>query len=319
VSVRAWATLAILAVAGCSHPSPHIGHVVVAVTIDWEGAAFEPEGLDAIVELRKTLGDAPVTSFVSAAYFTKAQPDPKIVDYLTEAVHKGDELAIHLHAWRSLARASGVEAKLNPSFITGTDKVLEFEDGDAGFDTDLDVYSVIELRSMIRTSRRLLEQTHLPVSKSFRAGGYLGTPKVLQAIREEGFTVDSSATDYRQPDAEKDAFLAKRIQEVWPHVDTTTQPYLVAQLIEMPIAATADYVTVPQMIAMIEAAHARLQQDPTRDVFVVIGFNQETGQDFAKRVGDAVVAVRARPDLAPSLTFATVEHAAELAREQLAR
>ena len=73
-----------------------------------------------------------------------------------------------------------------------------------------------ELRALLRTSRKLLEGTGVPVGKAFRAGGYLGTPKVLQAIREEGFDMDSSATDYRQLDERKDEVLPRRIKQIWP-------------------------------------------------------------------------------------------------------
>lgn len=304
---------------GCSSPRARAsGRIVVAVTVDWEGAAFSPEGLDALDELRRRIGQAPITHFVSAAYFTKDHPDARAAAYLAESVRAGDELAIHLHVWRSLARASGIEPKLSPSFVTGTDKLYEFDDGDLGFDTDLDVYGVPELRALVRTSAHLLEQAHVPLSKSFRAGGYLGTPKVLEAIRQEGFTVDSSATDYRRIDAKKDSFLSRRVQEVWPKVDESTQPFFLdprgRQLVEMPIAATADYVTAADILRLLEAAGARLEHNPGHDVFVVLGCNQETAQDFAGRLGEAIEQARGRRALADHLFLTTVEKAAAMAR-----
>jgi hypothetical protein len=322
---RIWAFVAVMVVGGCSRSSPSrapaVGQVVVALTIDWEGAYISPDALDALDEFRRGLGPAPLTHFVSAGYFTKDRPDPTAVASLTQAIHKGDELALHLHAWRSLAKASGIEPKLSPSFLTGTDKLLEFEDGDVGFDTDLDAYGVPDLRVLLRTSRRLLEQAHFLVSKTFRAGGYLGTPKVLQAIQEEGFLVDSSATDYRQLDELKDAVLPQRIKAIWPSVDTMSQPWFVAApggpLLEMPIAAFADYATADEIVAVFEAAHARLQHDPARDVFVVVGFHQETAPEFAGRLGEAMTKVRGRRELADGLVFATIEDAAQRARNAL--
>jgi len=319
VDRRASAAVVLLALAACGAKSDAKGRLVVAVTVDWEGAELSPDGLDAIDELRRQLGTAPITHFVSAAYFTKDHPDPRAATTLAESIHPGDELAVHLHAWRSLARASGIEPKLSPSFVTGTDKLFDFEDGDVGFDTDLDVYSVTELRALIRTSARLLTQTHVAVSKTFRAGGYLGTPKVLQAVREEGFLVDSSATDYRQIDEGKDTVMLKRVQEVWPKTETTTQPYLIAAgaehtLLEMPIAATTDYVTAADVVITFEAAEARLQKAPSKDVFLVIGCNQETAHDFAPRLGEAIAKLRTTHPLADHLWFTTVEKAAALAR-----
>lgn len=282
---------------------------------------MSPEGLDALDALRKGLGPAPMTHFVSAAYFSKEKVDPTAVRSIREMVREGDELAIHLHAWRSLAKASGLTPKLSPSFLTGTDKLLEFEDGDVGFDTDLDVYGVPELRALLRTSRKLLEEAKLPISKSFRAGGYLGTPKVLQALREEGFDVDSSATDYRQLDERKDEVLPKRIRAIWPSVETGSQPFLIegpgAALLELPIAAFADYASAAEIAGVIEAAHARLQKDSTRDVFVVIGFHQETAEEFGGRIGEAMAKVRAKKELAGALELVTVTAAAERARRVL--
>lgn len=308
---------------GCSSrsapPRPTSGgQVVVAITIDWEGAYISIDGLDAMDELRQAFGPAPITHFVSAAYFTKEQPDPTAAASIREAVRDGDELAVHLHAWRSLAKASGLTPKLAPSFLTGTDELLEFEDGDVGFDTDLDAYGVPELRALLRTSRRLLEGTRVPVSKSFRAGGYLGTPKVLQAIREEGFTVDSSASDHRQLDERKDEALPKRIAALWPGVTTATQPWFVdargGPVLELPVAAAADYASAAEITAVLEEAHALLKQAPGRDVFVVLGFHQETADEFGGRVREGIEKARARPELAADLVFTTVEAAAARAR-----
>jgi hypothetical protein len=295
--------------------------VVVSLTIDWEGAFLSPDGLDAIDELRRGLGAVPLTHFVSAAYFTKDKPDPAAAETLARSIVPGDELALHLHAWRSLAKAAGIEPKLSPSFLTGTDKLLDFPDGDVGFDVDLDAYGVPDLRALLRTSRRLLEQTHVSISKTFRAGGYLGTPKVLQALREEGFTVDSSATDHRQLDELKEEVLPKRIQEIWPRVETGSQPWFVegtgGALLEMPVAAFTDYAGAAEIAGIIEAAWARLQKEPTRDVFVVLGFHQETADDFGKRLGEAIAKVRARRELADSLEFVNLTSAAERARRAL--
>lgn len=294
---------------------------MVAVTVDWEGVEFSPEGLDALDDLRRHLGAAPVTHFVSAAYFTKDRPDPRAVSFLTEAVRSGDELAVHLHLWKSLAKASGVEPKLSPSYVTGTDKLYDFGDGDRGFDTDLDVYSVADLRALVRTSRTLLERTRLAVSRSFRAGGYLGTPKVLQAIRQEGYTVDSSATDPRQVEPRKDSILPRRVREVWPKVTASSQPFFAEereqQVLEMPIAATADDETAAAITRLFEAAGDQLQKAPDRDVFLVVSCNQETAQDFAGRLGEAIDRARDMDRLSDRLLFTTVEKAAALARSEL--
>lgn len=321
--MRVWAYLIILSLAGCSSSSPPAqGRVVVAWTMDWEGADVSPDALDALDQLRQELGPAPMTHFVSVAYFTKDAPEPTAAASLTRAIRPGDELAVHLHAWRSLAKASAITPRLSPSFLTGTDKLLTFEDGDTGFDVDLDAYSVPELRVLLRTSRRLLEQMHLHVSQSFRAGGYLGTPKVLQAVREEGFAIDSSATDARRLGADSQ-LLARRVQAIWPTVDATTQPWLVSvpggELLEMPIAVLADTARADDIVNALDAARAHLQQNPGRDVFLVIGLELETAPDVAGRLREALDRIHGSHALPGSVVFTTLEDAAGRARSVIAR
>ena len=306
--MRHWA-IALALLAACTR-APETGRVVVVLTVDWEGAELNPDGLDAIDWLRKRV-PGPVTHFVSSAYFTKTEPEP-VVATLAEMVKDGDELAIHLHLWQSLARASGVEPRLSPSFLTGTADVEDY-DGDAGYETDLDVYDVAELRKLLVTSRQLLAQAKLPVSTSFRAGGFLATPKVLAAIKSEGFTVDSSALASDEIDLDDDAFQT-RVASVGPKRDRGAQPFALDELVELPIAAFADYTSADEVAAQIEAAYARLKTDPTRDVFVVLAFNLETAAALAGRIGQGVEKARAAHE---DLVFATVKHAAELARHGL--
>lgn len=110
MSVRIWMPVVALAIGACSSrsaPAPATGRVIVALTIDWEGAYLSPEGLDALEQLRTRFAGAPLTHYISAAYFTKQEQDPKAVSWIQEAVQQGDELAVHLHAWRTLARRVG--------------------------------------------------------------------------------------------------------------------------------------------------------------------------------------------------------------------
>ncbi len=326
---RTWAYLSIIvviAIAGChssrSPDPPAKGRIVVTLTIDWEGAYLSPEGLDALDGIRKDFGDAPFTHFVSAAYFAKENPDPTFATFLAGAVRKNDELCVHLHAWRSLAKAAGVDEKQGPSFLSGN-KLLEFEDGDVGLDLDPDAYTVLELRALLRTSRRLLSQANLRISKSFRAGGYLATPKVLEAIHDEGFIVDASAVDYRMLDERKHELLPSRLKEIWPKIVTTSQPFFIEgpapQLLELPLAGVADYSTVEEMIEIFDAARARLQKEPGKDVFVSLAMHQENATEFAVRIAEVMAKVRARKDLSGDMVFTTIEKAGEMARSALAK
>ena len=289
---------------------PSAGRILIAITVDWEGAYFSPEGLDALDGLRDKLGAAPLTHFVSAAYFTKVAPAETGVTDLTASIRPGDELGLHLHGWASLATEAGVRPRLSPSFLTGTDRLIQFPDGDVGFDVDLDVYEVNELRAMIRTSKQRLEAIGLRVSTSFRAGGYLGTPKLLHAIRAEGFEIDSSATHADQFKSPKDKVFRERVGEVWPALAPEAAPYVITTpagaVLEIPIAAIVDYVDAKAIYLAISRAHETLARAPAADVAVVIALHQENADEFAGRLVEALDKGRAGPGLSSLLEFTTI-------------
>ncbi len=282
--------------------------------------------------LRRRLPDVPFTHFVSAGYFTTksvaSKPVPSNELPASESLHPGtelkaqvkptDELAIHVHAWGSLVRAAEVPVRLAPSFLSGTAKLLEFDSGDAGFDSDLDNYSVPELRAIIATSRRLLTAAGLVPSTSFRAGGYLGTPKVLEAARAEGLDVDSSAIDHKQLEGTESAVHQARLKAVWPSVDSSTQPYVnktpAGDILELPIAAFMEDASVAEVLDLVQRAGARLAKAPDADVFIVVGFHQETAQEFGPMLLDAIEKMRADPTLKTKLRFLTVQSAAKALR-----
>ena len=320
--VQNWGSLAALLLAACSgaaKPEAPAGRVVVALTIDWEGAYISPEGLDAIEALRATVPEAPLTHFVSAAYYTKETPDP-LLSEIVDSVRAGDEVAVHLHGWKSLAQASHIEPRLSPSFLTGTDELGELDEGDIGFDLDLSAYDTPGLRALVRTSHELLAKAHRPISRSFRAGGYLGSPRMLQAVHDEGLAVDSSAIDYRQV-AEGQPVLSDRLHGIWPRVDTTTQPFVIeidgGTILEMPIAAVADYATADQMSQILDAAYDRLKKNPSLDAYVVLAFHQETAAEFAVRIQTALSKVRSRPEVFGAVLFTTIQEAAFRAQASL--
>lgn len=285
------------------------GRIVIAITVDWEGAYGSPDGQAALVDLQENLGGAPMTHFVSAAYFVRGAPDPAIAQFLQSQARGGAELAMHLHAWSSLVRAAGIEPRRGPSFMTGTDKLFALESGEDGFDVDLDAYSTSELLRLLRVSRDKLQQQGLAISHSFRAGGYLASSSVRHALRADGYQVDSSAVDYRAVAATN--HLASRLREVWPAIDVLV-PQRLDGLVELPIAAVADYTTPQRMGELIDAAAQRLQRDPGRDVYLTIALHQETAADHAGVVADALSAARKRLG-ADTFLFTTSEKLAFLA------
>lgn len=285
------------------------GRIVTAITVDWEGAYGTRDGQAALVELQAKLGGAPLTHFVSAAYFVRAAPDPDVAQFLAAQASSGSELAMHLHVWSSVVQAAGIDPRRGPSFMTGTDKLFALESGEEGFDVDLDTYSSSEIVRMLRVSRAKLEEQGLSISHSFRAGGYLASPAVRHALRADGYEVDSSAVDPRRVAGSN--HLASRLREVWHGVDVSV-PQRLDGLIEIPIAAIADSTTPERMDEIIDAAATQLQSDPSRNVYVTIALHQETATDHVSVVANALSRARKRFGAAAFL-FTTTEKLAYLA------
>lgn len=296
------------------------GRVRVAVSVDWEGRDLGRGNLEAMAALRRALPGVPLTHFLNAAYLTKPGADAAWVgSQLRGAVLPGDETGLHVHGWRSLFEDAGVTFRDRPTFWNdGTP--LHPAGGDEGHEVEIGAYPVDDLRRVLRRSRELLASIGFPISGSFRAGGWMATPNVLEAIRAEGFDVDSSATDGTWHDELNGLRLQRRIPEVWPEVTARSQPYRIdtpaGPVLEMPdTCALADYVTPDEMVRHIREAVERLQQDPSRDVFVHIGLHQETAHRYGQRVVLAVQALLRDRDL--PLVFETLEASARAARASM--
>ena len=291
-----------------------IPHVVVS--IDWEGAFFRSEALDAMEKFREDHPGVPLTHLITAAYYTKPDADP--VDATREirlAVKKGDEVGLHVHAWKSLVEAAGVKPRLTPSFLSRENKLLEFED-DTGFDIDLSAYTVAELRAIFKKSRELFEAEKINVGTTFRAAGCLGTPNVLEAVRAEGYTIDSSATDPVWFDEPEVLFMQERLRKLWPRVTKMTQPYWIdtpaGKILEVPDnGALADYTQPAEIVAHIEQAAASAKTTG-KPVIVVLGFHAETADEFAPRLVQALATLREKK---VPMAFETLSAAAELAKK----
>ena len=76
----------------------------------------------------------------------------------------------------------------------------------------------------------------------------------------------------------------------------------------------ADYLTTDEMRDHLLAAIARFRRDK-RDVFVHIGFHQETAVRHASRVMEAIR--KAREKASDTFTFETLRAAAKRARSQV--
>jgi hypothetical protein len=288
--------------------------VILTVSVDWEGGSLRDANLAALQALRRELPGVPLTHFLNAAYYTRAGANSEEVTAgIKRGLEPGDELGLHIHPYRSLVEAAGVPFRDAPTFFG---RPLRGSTGDVGHEVELAAYSVDELKRIVRLSRTRLLEAGFAITRSFRAGGWIADGKVLEAIRAEGFEVDSSATDSTWHQEElADRPILGRIREIWPAVRHDTQPFLVhtaaGPILEMPdTGALADYVSAEEMSGHVRQALARVRAGGTHPLFVHVGLHQESAARFGTRVSAALAPLRLDKDI----EFSTLEKAAALAR-----
>ena len=107
-----------------------------------------------------------------------------------------------------------------------------------------------------------------------------------------------------------------------PAIDANAQPYYIetefGPVLELPIAAISDYTPTGDLVDILDHARDRLARAPDKDVFVILGFHQETAHEFASRVSDALRQLRTRNLADANVMFTTIDRAAALARHELA-
>jgi hypothetical protein len=291
--------------------------VHIAVSVDWEGREISDENMDAFSSFRMVHPDVPLTHFLNAAYFCKDGADAQVVAQRIGALlHEKDELGLHIHPWKSLVESAGVTFRSTPT-IWGVERPERKGWPDPGHDVSVESYTTDEFQKLVAYSTSILEDNGFDLSNSFRAGAWLAGPRVREAIRREGFVVDSSATDTKWHTKISQYALPQMIREIWPDVTSITQPFWIStpagDLLEMPdTGALADYVSAEQMAGHISDAVARLDGE---DRYVHIGFHQETAAKYIPRVIEALEMVKKQHSR--SVIFETLESSAYAAKKDL--
>ncbi|HBF23696.1 MAG TPA: hypothetical protein DDW23_07775, partial [Planctomycetes bacterium] len=192
------ALLAVIAIINSIYDSmtpdpPPLVHI--AVSVDWEGRDIAEENLQAFADFRAAHPEVPLTHFLNAAYFTKPDADGgEVTEKIQRALDPIDELGLHIHPWKSLVEASGITFRAEPT-IWGKGRRSQPSGDDIGHDISVEAYETDEFQAIVKKSKDILAKHGFKLGKSFRAGAWLAGPRVREAIRREGFTVDSSATD----------------------------------------------------------------------------------------------------------------------------
>lgn len=292
VKIYAFLTFFNLIAMGFQHnlafASPHLNLVM---SVDWEGEDLNDQNLNAMNSFREQFPQIKLIHFLNAAYYTKPDSiENKVTQKISSVLRPGDELGLHIHAWKSLFEASGVKFKTYPTYWGSPLAHCEY---DCGHEVPLTVYSTNELRKVIRKSQDVLSAHGFGKAKSFRAGGWLASPSVMEALAAEGIEMDSSSVPPVHLQEElRSMSLFRWVQELWSQIKSTSQPFRVqtqkGSLWEVPDnGALADYMNGREMFEVYKQ-NLKLAQDQNLDVYIQIGFHQETAQVYLPRVVDAL-------------------------------
>lgn len=275
------------------------GKVKIVVSVDWEGDDLQPKNLQAMKDFRRDFPEIPLQQFLNAAYYTKNQAQ---VNEVTEAIKSvllpKDEHGLHIHAWKRLVESSGVTFRFSPSFVLEGYTIADCKI-DCGQEIALTGYTNAELRKIIAHSIEILQKEGFNRPKSFRAGGWQADDNVLDALAAEGFTLDSSATvaDFLLPEWGK-YNLYGFVKKLWSNTTPTSQPYVYKtstglKILELPNnACLSDYMTGDEMLKVFQSNAGILKKSPKKDVYLSIGFHQETAAEYLPHLREAIKLIR---------------------------
>lgn len=280
-------------VAGQAKPAD----VRISVTVDWEGALLHSPGLTVLRRIHHAGGGRiPLTHFLNPAYFTKADADPvQVSQQIRTAILPGDALELHVHGWKSVTDQAGIRYRNEPRYL-GQPQVMQFSDGDIGYEVSLAAYEVEELVSLLHASKAILQAHGFELGMGFRSGGGVSSPTVQRAVAKAGYRWDGSPLVWTWLDEEP--ALQAAVKASWPDLTARTQPYQVqtpdGALLALPASgAFADFLTSREMVAHVEEAVQRSRKTG-KPVWVVLGIHEETADEFGFRMETALIEIQKR-------------------------
>lgn len=202
--------------------------VKVIMTVDWEGIDLRANNLQAMKNFRYQFPSIPILHYLNAAYFTK--PDAvanKVSTDIKSVLLPIDQLGMHIHGWKTLFEAAGVKHRRVPNWDPGnviiTDNDCRY---DCGFNVPISAYTTEELRKVIAYSRKILNENGLGYAHHFRAGGWMMSGALANALSSEGFYTDSSAVPVKFLAADlREYHILNWLQALWKDTHPYSSPY----------------------------------------------------------------------------------------------
>ncbi|MBQ49264.1 MAG: hypothetical protein CMP10_17940 [Zetaproteobacteria bacterium] len=265
----------------------------IIVSVDWEGRNLTDDNLKVMSDFRDRYEEIPIQQFLNASYYSRGDMSPDdVTERINRVLRPGDEHGLHIHGWKSLFAASGVEPKEKPTLFND-ETPLKVHEGDWGHEVCIDAYTTKELRAVIQYSVERLTDAGFDYPKSFRAGAWLAAPNVLEALAAEGFIWDCSAA-WIEPLQQRwgKYYLYDRNSELWPGVNQLSQPWEISTpagpLQEIPNnGCLADYVSADCILDSFQK-NVDLKSVEDQPKVLSIGFHQETAEKFLHVLDEAI-------------------------------
>jgi hypothetical protein len=191
--------------------------IVVTITCDWEGEKLEAVDLTAmkilnqkLVLFSKTLKQAiPITHFICPAYFTRTDGEEARQNIAKDilksgAIKKEDEIAAHVHCWKSLSLEAGVDAanfkigpigvnpNSQPAFVHGTKQYAQ----DTGYTVPFGIYAKADAVKFLNTTVTLIGKYLGQSPVSFRSGMWVTCDVIFEALAETPLRNEASGIPF---------------------------------------------------------------------------------------------------------------------------
>ncbi|MFK7824441.1 MAG: hypothetical protein AB8G05_09800 [Oligoflexales bacterium] len=281
---------------------PNSAKIYITISVDWEGRDLDSKNLKIMDKFRQEHPNLPLLHFLNAAYFTKKGAVPEEVSKKIRSVlRQQDELGLHIHAWKSLIEASGVNYRHFPKWTPKRYHQQQIEacrTGDCGHEVPISRYQATELRQIIGKSLDILSKQGFPRPLSFRAGGWMASTNVLEALSQEGFLYDSSEiSNLHFKEKLKDYAIPLWTKQLWPDASSISQPYVIntenSSVTEMPDnGCLADYMSEYDMLKVFSENVEEWQKNPANPIYIHFGFHQETAKKYLYRVNRAIKKIK---------------------------
>jgi hypothetical protein len=225
----------------------------VAWSFDWEGYDVKKEYLEKINALAEKHDNFPLSHVINPRLFiTKTVPQAHR-DYIRDWLlarknNKNDSLGLHLHMFYENLAAAKIEipkkdltelesefyASATTSVTSSSSSTLIFDKNklkkkqiydlvywgtqfDDGYDILVTNFSYQKLDKILKWSKNIFEELGFGTPTTYRSGGWFADKTTLEALQDNGFTVDTSGrTKYN--------FGTNKIPGFWD-LSITSQPY----------------------------------------------------------------------------------------------